>query len=122
MTERWVSVDMTRAWLPLWTPRILSLLAALFFGAFALGSLGEGLAATLRHATPALLLPATKAAAWRWPWVGGVVFIGAAVRYAALVRGRTSWILTIKGPLLTVGLLFFLSSIDRKGAARRSAT
>jgi hypothetical protein len=113
---------MTRASFVLWAPRVLSLLVALFIGAFALDSLDEGLAATVRHATPALLLLATSVAAWRWPWVGGVVFIGAAVWYAGLVWGRTSWILTISGPLITVGLLFFLSSIDRKAVAPRSTT
>jgi hypothetical protein len=111
---------MTRAWFVLWVPRILSLLVALFIGAFALDALGEGFAATVRDATPAFLLLATAVAAWRWPWVGAVVFIGAAVWYAALVWGRTSWMVTISGPLLTVGLLFLLSSINRQAARRRA--
>jgi hypothetical protein len=105
---------MTGARFVLRAARILSLLAALFIGAFALDALDEGLAATVRHAAPALLLLATSAAAWRRPWIGGVVFIGAAIWYAVLAWGRTSWVLTISGPLLTVGLLFFLSSIDRR--------
>lgn len=59
----------------LWSPRVLGFVVAAFFAAFALDAAGEGPAAFLRHLTPALVLLAVVAIAWRWPAVGGVAFV-----------------------------------------------
>jgi hypothetical protein len=101
--------------LRLWAPRILAIGVALFLGAFALDDVGEG-RAFLVHLLPALAVFAITAAAWRWPIVGAVAFIIAAVAYAAMVPDRPSWIATISGPLFVVGALFFLSWRTRRAA------
>ena len=102
---------MTAAALRLWIPRVLGVAVCAFLGLFALDafSTGRGLAALpdfLIHLVPSLLLLAVVAASWRHPWVGGVAFIGLAVAYAFMVRGRVDWILVISGPLFIVGVLF----------------
>jgi hypothetical protein len=51
--------------------------------------------------TPSFLLLVAVALAWRWPWVGGVVFIALAVLYAVQAHEHVSWIVFIGGPLLS---------------------
>ena len=103
----------TALWLQ-WLPRILGMAVALFVGLFALDAFGQGrpLAQALGdfaiHLIPALVVLAVVGAAWRYPWVGAVAFIGLAVVYALSVR-RIDWIAVIAGPLFIVGLLFLLA-------------
>ena|SRR5688572_31968666 len=108
-----------------WSPRILGILVSLFLGVFSLDAFGPGKTLAQAgadfaiHLTPALILLAVVALAWRWPWVGALVFTGVAVGYAYAARTHVSWIPVIAGPLLLVGILFFYSWIRRKefGAA-----
>lgn len=93
----------------LWSPRILGILVALFIGVFALDAVNEGAAAFLIHLIPAVFLLLTVALAWRWPWMGGVIFVALAVYYAMSVSGHLNWVLAISGPLLVVGILFLWS-------------
>jgi hypothetical protein len=99
----------------LWSPRIFGILVALFLSLFALDVFNEGkgfreaLPAFVIHAAPALLLLLVVAGAWRWEWVGGVVFVLLAALYSVIARQRLDWILVISGPLLVVGALFLLS-------------
>jgi hypothetical protein len=50
-------------------------------------------------------------AAWRWEWVGALLFFGLAVLYVAMAWGRFPFVtyLAISGPLLLVGVLFLLN-------------
>lgn len=104
----------TSTWL-IWTPRVLGLAVAAFLGLFALDAfrpgqpLSEGILGFAIHLLPALLVIGTVALAWRWPWLGGALFVLLAVAYAVSVPGRPDWILVIGGPLLLIGLLFLLS-------------
>jgi len=103
-----------------WSPRILGILVCLFLGLFSLDAFeGEKpFAQTIVdfgiHLTPVLILLAVVVLAWRWEWVGALVFTGVAVAYAYAARTHVSWIPVIAGPLLLVGILFFLSWISRR--------
>ncbi len=49
------------------------------------------------------------AIAWKFEWIGGIAFIGLALLYAMMVRGRLDWVGAISGPLALVGVLFLVS-------------
>ena len=104
----------TIAQLLLWLPRILGIAVALFLGAFALDAFSGGAPLAraipdfLIHLVPAFAVLAVVAVAWRYPWVGGIVFVGLAIAYAMSVN-RLDWIALISGPLLVVGVMFVWS-------------
>jgi len=103
-----------------WSPRIFGILVCLFLGLFSLDAFegekafAQAIADFAIHLTPTLILLAVVALAWRWEWVGALVFTGVAVGYAYAARTHVSWIPIIAGPLLIVGILFFWSWIRRK--------
>lgn len=102
---------MTRRML-FWSPRILGILFAIFLSLFALDvfnegySVGETILALLIHLIPTYLVVISLAIAWRWEWVGSILFIALAVFYLAS-SGGGSWI--ISAPLLLIGSLFLLN-------------
>ena len=105
----------TTAQILLWLPRLLGIALALFLAVFALDAFGtqrvwEAVPDFAVHLLPALVVLGVVAVAWRYPWFGGVAFIGFAVLYAASVR-RLDWIAVIAGPLVAVGLLFLWSHL-----------
>lgn len=99
----------------LWSPRILAILVCLFLGLFALDAFGNGktfseaLPDFATHIAPMLGLLAIAGVSWRWEWVGGLVFTGLAAAYAYVAREHASWVLSVSGPLLLVGVLFLWS-------------
>lgn len=99
-----------------WSPRILGILFALFLSLFALDVFSEGygaletLLALLMHLIPTGLVLISLAIAWRWTWIGSILFIALALIYLASSSGG-SWI--ISGPLLLIGILFLLSWMYR---------
>ena len=98
----------------LWAPRIGGILVAAFLGLFALDAFNHtsfvaALPEFAIHLLPSLLVLTVVAIAWRFEWIGAIVFVGLAALYAAMARGRLDWIVAISGPLLTVGLLFLAS-------------
>jgi hypothetical protein len=99
----------------LWAPRVLGVLLCVFIGMFALDAFSEGkgvkeaLPDFAIHLVPSLLLLAVVVLSWRREWIGGVAFLGLAILYAVMVRGRLDWIIVISGPLVIVGLLFLWS-------------
>jgi hypothetical protein len=98
----------------LWGPRIAGLLVAGFLALFALDAFNEGsfvaaLPAFAIHLIPSLLVLTVVAVAWKFEWIGAIAFIGLAVLYAIMVRGRLDWIVAISGPLALVGVLFLVS-------------
>ena len=110
----------TTAQIWLWLPRLLGIAVALFLAVFALDafstqSLWEAAPDFAVHLLPALVVLGVVAVAWRYPWVGGVAFIGFAILYAVSVR-RMDWIAVIAGPLLAVGLLFLWSHLSASRA------
>lgn len=110
-------------WL-VWSPRVLGIAVSLFLGVFALDAFApgqsflQGVLAFAIHLIPSFLLLATVALAWRWEWVGGVVFSTLGLWYArwSIPRNHLDWALLISGPLLLVGALFFVSWWQRHPA------
>ena len=104
-----------------WAPRILAIAFALFVSIFALDVFGEGqgfwrtLAALLIHLIPTYLVLIALAVAWRWEWVGAVLFVGLAIWYVVMSGGRQHWsaYLVISGSLLLLGGLFAANWIWR---------
>jgi ABC-type enterochelin transport system permease subunit len=105
-----------RRWI-FWTPRVLTILFAAFISIFALDVFGEHyspgqlLIALGMHLIPTALIVVALLIAWRWAWVGAVLFFGLGVLYIVTMHGRArwDWYLLIAGPLFLVGLLFLLN-------------
>lgn len=100
----------------LWSARTLGILVSVLTGVFALDAFSQGapffeaLPEFLVHLIPSAVLLAVVGASWRWQWIGGIVFIGLAVLYAAtMARGHFDWVLVISVPLMVVGSLFLWS-------------
>jgi hypothetical protein len=116
-----------RRWL-FWTPRVLTILFAVFISLFAMDvfeghqPLGQVLLALAMHLIPTGLVLLSLAIAWRWEWVGAVLFFGLGVAYIVTVRGRAQWdwYLFIAGPLFLVGLLFLLNWRHRAELRQRT--
>ena len=100
-----------------WTPRILAIFFAIFLSLFALDVFSEGygfwetVVALVMHLAPTFIVLVALAVAWRWEWVGAVLFFGLAVLYVVMAWGRfpLGTYLLISGPLLVVGVLFLLN-------------
>jgi hypothetical protein len=58
--------------------------------------------------------------AWRWEWIGSVLFIALALFYLIWGWGRVHWtaFLGISGPLTMIGILFLLNWIYREELRR----
>jgi hypothetical protein len=111
-----------------WTPRILTIVFILFLGLFALDVFSETQGffrtalAFLIHLIPNFVLFGVLLVAWRWEWVGAVLFTGLGVFYLAETWGRFHWsaYAAISGPLLLVGVLFLLNWIFRDQVRNRT--
>ena len=111
-----------------WTPRVLGIAFALFISIFALDvfsghqSLPQLLIALGMHLIPTALIVVTLIVAWRWEWVGAVLFFGLGVLYIVTVGGHApwDWYLFIAGPAFLVGLLFLLNWRYRAELRRRT--
>ena len=111
-----------------WTPRILTLAFVFFLAIFALDVFGQGLSfleavlALFIHLIPNFLLLAILLVAWRWEWIGAVLFAGLAVFYFLETWGRFHWATytVISGTLAILAILFLLNWIfhDRVRVAR----
>jgi hypothetical protein len=101
-----------------WTPRVLCILFAMFVSVFALDVFGEGygfgetILALLIHLVPTYIVVVALVIAWRWEWVGAILFIALALFYLVW-SGRLDWSLVISGPLFLVGVLFLFNWIYR---------
>lgn len=104
-----------------WTPRILCILYALFLSLFAPDVFGQGygfwgtILALLIHLVPSYIVLITLAIAWRWEWVGSILFLGLGVFYLWMTGGRFSWCVyvVISGPLFLLAILFLGNWISR---------
>lgn len=106
-----------------WTPRLAGILFILFLSMFALDVLGTGLSfwdtvvALFMHLIPSIMLAIVVAVAWKWEWVGAVLFIGWAILYAVLLGSRGfDWVTyaMIGGLPILIGLIFLVGWIWRK--------
>lgn len=104
-----------------WLPRILSIAFACFISIFALDVFNEHLSflktalALGIHLIPTFILVAAIVIAWRWEWVGAVIFGALGALYIAwiLPSHHPDWILLIAGPALLVAGLFLADWIKR---------
>ena len=111
-----------------WTPRVLCALFAAFVSLFALDVFGEGygcwgtILALLMHLVPTGIILIALAIAWRWEWIGAILFVALGVWYLIMAWGKFDWItyLLIAGPLFLLGALFLLNWLYR--AELRSST
>lgn len=104
-----------------WTPRIMGILFVLFLSLFSLDvfdmELGfwETLLAWLIHSIPSVVLLVALVLAWKWEWIGALIFIGWAILYLVAFRDQSlSAYLAISGLPALIGLLFLLGWIWRK--------
>lgn len=104
-----------------WTPRILCILFAAFLSLFALDVFGEGytfwetVVALLMDLIPTGIVLIVLAIAWRWEWVGAVLFLALGAWYLVTAWGHFHWsaYLMISGPLFLVGVLFLINWLYR---------
>jgi len=101
-----------------WTPRILTVLFAGFLALFALDVFGEHygfwetILALFMHLLPStILLIVILIVSWRREWIAGALFCALAALYIVFFWGRFPWYTyaAISGPLLLMGILFFLN-------------
>jgi len=105
-----------------WTPRVLTILFILFVGLFALDVFGEGytfwqtLVALFMHLIPNMLLALILILAWKWEWVGTVLFAVLAAFYIVMAWGKvpTSAFVFLSGPLFLVAALFLVGWAFRR--------
>jgi len=121
------SIKKINKWL-YWTPRILSILFLLFLAMFSLDVFGNGytfwqtLVGLFMHNIPVFILAILLWISWKREIVGAITFILAGLLYIYLTIFRAqipwyislSWSLTIAGPALVIGILFYLNWIKRK--------
>ena len=104
-----------------WMPRILCVLFAVFVSLFALDVFGEGydfwetIVALVMHLIPTGIILISLAIAWRWEWIGAILFVALGVGYVITAWGRFEWTtyLLIAGPLFLVGALFLVNWLYR---------
>jgi len=78
------------------------------------------------HLIPSFVLIIILIFAWRYEWLGGVVFILAGVFYMTMLLLNSSfewymlsWIAIISGPAILIGILWFLSWTKRTNKGKR---
>jgi hypothetical protein len=100
-----------------WAPRFLGVQFAAFLALFATDvvfdqqGVGSTVVAVATHLVPTAVVALMLAIAWRRATIGGLLFVFAALGYAAFVEGGNhphSWIVPISGPLFLIGILFLM--------------
>jgi len=98
-----------------WSPRIAAILFALFISLFALDvfqedvKIGEAIVGLFIHLIPTFVMAIAIVLAWRWEWVGTLVFAGWAILYITTARGFPwSVYAVIAGIPFVIGILFLL--------------
>lgn len=120
-----------------WTPRIICILAILFISVFAIDAFGpektfwQQLGDFLLHLVPSFVLIAVLIVAWKWEYIGGIIFIiigfGLSIFVFILNYNRThsvgtslGEILIITFPFVVVGILFIISYFMKKGKVNQN--
>lgn len=108
-----------------WAPRLLCIAYIVFLSLFALDVFSEfhgfwqTTAALLIHLVPSLIVTLVLAFAWKWEWIGAVLFCAGATYYACTAFRHPNWILVISGPLFVVAALFWANWLSRTIPDRR---
>jgi hypothetical protein len=98
-------------------PRILGILYILFISMFAFDAFAEKVpflrqfAGFIIHMIPSLLLTVTLIAAWKYPLIGGIIFLLICVGFTIFFHTyrHLAGILLISGPVFLIGVLFLIS-------------
>ncbi|MGA1868225.1 MAG: hypothetical protein ACMUJM_06730 [bacterium] len=106
---------MQNKWL-YWTPRVLSIIFAIFISIFALDVFGAGysfldtIVALIIHLIPTYLVTIVAIIAWKGEITGGCLFIGLGLFYVIMEWNRTPLIasLLIPAPLFLIGGMFIM--------------
>jgi len=121
----------TKEMITLWSPRILCIGAILFVSMFALDSFEPGIPLSQQlinfsiHLIPTYVLLALLIVAWKWQFVGGILFTVVGIVMSPFVysmnlhRTHSVWtslmiVLMITVPFIVVGILFILSHFMKK--------
>jgi hypothetical protein len=115
-----------------WLPRIICILAILFISLFAADAFASGLTiwqqlgGFLIHLIPSFILLAFLIVAWKWEFIGGIIFVVIGLVTSPLVfmlnhnRNQLSIgaslknVLMITFPFIVVGVLFIISNSLKK--------
>lgn len=108
--------EMTRR-ITYWTPRIFCIAFAAFLCIFAMDvfnmnvGFGQKALALMIHLIPAGIVLLALLIVWRHEWIGAVLFPLLAVLHLATKWGKLDWsgYAIIDGPLLLVGILFWVN-------------
>jgi hypothetical protein len=109
-----------------WLPRIICILAILFVSIFAFDSFSPGLTiwqqlgAFFMHLIPSIVLTALLLVAWKWEYIGGIIFTIIGIGLSPLLflknyhMNHSIWIsigivLMITFPFIIAGTLFIMS-------------
>ena len=72
---------------------------------------GETILALLIHLVPTFIVIISLVIAWRWEWVGAILFIAVAFFFLVSSGGESR---VISGPLFLIGILFLFNWIYRE--------
>jgi len=114
-----------------WLPRIICILAILFVSMFALDAfeaeltIWQQIGAFLMHLIPSFILLALLIIAWKWEFIGGIIFALIGLGFSPFIfmhnykMNQSVWhslttILIITMPFVIVGILFIVSHNKKK--------
>ncbi|MDP3352684.1 MAG: hypothetical protein Q8S44_02970 [Flavobacteriaceae bacterium] len=114
-----------------WLPRIMGIIAILFISLFALDpfdselTIWQQITGFLMHMIPSFVLLTLLVVAWKWEYIGGIIFtiIGLGLSPFVFIKNyemnNSIWtslivILTITIPFVLVGILFIVSHLIKK--------
>lgn len=105
-----------------WTPRITTILFALFISIFAFDvfennlSFWQTVLALLIHLIPTFLIFLILALSWKWEWIGGAAYILLSFIYIFWAWNRFPLVvfLLIPLPLFLIGVLFLIGWFNKK--------
>ena len=114
-----------------WTPRIICILAILFISMFAADSFApeltfwQQIGGFMMHLIPSFILITLLIVAWKWEYIGGIIFIVIALGLSPFVfmlnynmnhsvGMSLGIIMAITFPFLVVGILFIISHFMKK--------
>jgi hypothetical protein len=114
-----------------WVPRIICILAILFVSMFALDSFAPGMSfwqqigAFLMHLIPSFILTAMLIVAWKWEFIGGIIFTVLGLGLSPFIfihnlrMNHSVWmslgiIMMITFPFIAAGILFILCHYRKK--------
>lgn len=109
-----------------WVPRVLSMAFIAFISMFALDAFADAhgfwgiLLALGVHLIPAFILTLCLVLAWRWEWVGAVLYGAAGMSYVVWVLNlplpaatKLNWTLIIAAPAFALAALFLANWLNR---------